>query len=275
MPRLIRAALEKAGVEDAGRVSSGVDVIGDIAIVRLGGFTASEKRRVAGAMLEELRNVRVVMEQEGGIEGEFRLRSLRHLGGEHRTGTVHRENGCAFKVDVEKCYFSPRLSTERLRVADAVRPDERVLNMFAGVGPFSIPIAKLRGARVLSCELNRFAARLHEENDRLNKVEGTIEVVNGDAAELPKATKRRFDRVLMPLPSEAHRFLPTALSMAKKGGTVYYYRHVLGEDDADAAGSLREELLRLLPPKTKFSTRRVREVGPRWIEMVAEIRAPG
>ena len=275
MPRLIRAALERAQVEDAGRVSSGVDVVGDIAIVRLGDFSSREKKKVAKALLEELRNVRVVLEQEGGIEGEYRLRKLSHLGGEKRTLTVHRENGCSYRVDVARCYFSPRLSTERLRIASEVRPSERVLNMFAGVGPFSIPIAKLKGARVLSCELNKSAAGFHLENDRLNRVEELVEVVNADAHDLPKITKRKFDRVLMPLPSEADKYLPTALAMAKKGGNVHYYRHVLGEDESEAAASLREELSALLPRSTRFTVRRVREVGPRWVEMAAEIRAPG
>jgi len=275
VPRLIRAALEKAGVKDPVRVSSGVDVVGDIAIVRLAEFSASEKKGVALALLGELKSVRVVMEQEGGIEGEYRLRRLKHIVGERRTLTVHRENGCAFRVDVAKCYFSPRLSTERLKIASLVKPRERVLNMFAGVGPFSIPIAKMQGARVTSCELNAYAAKLHVENDRLNKVEGLVEVIAGDALDLPDVTKPGFDRVLMPLPSEADRFLPTALKLAKKGGTIHYYRHILGQDEAEAAEALRGELSGLLPRRTEYSVRRVREVGPRWVEMAAEIRAPG
>ncbi len=272
MPRLIRAALDRAGIGEAGRASSGVDVIGDIAIVKLEGFTVAEKRRAAQALLTELKHVSVVMEQEGGIEGEFRLRKLRHLAGERRTLTLHRENGCAFRVDVSKCYFSPRLSTERLRVADQVRPKERVLNMFAGVGPFSIPIAKRTGAKVTSCELNAYAAKLHVENDRLNRVESLVEVINADARDLPRLTKPEFDRVLMPLPSGADRFLPAALELAKKGGVIYYYRHVLGENDQEAKSALQDELGRLLPSRTKYSVRRVREVGPRWHEMAAEIR---
>jgi len=275
LPRLIRSALEKAGVDDPGRVSSGVDVVGDIAIVRLGEFSETEKKRVARTLLEDLKNVRVVMEQEGGIEGEYRLRRVKHLAGDRRTLTVHRENGCAFRVDVAKCYFSPRLSTERLRIASLVKPKERVLNMFAGVGPFSIPIAKLRGARVTSCELNAFAAKLHGENDRLNKVEGLVEVIAGDAMDLPGVTKPGFDRVLMPHPAEADKFLRTALNLARQGGTIHYYRHVLGQDEVEAARALRHELSGLLPRRTNYSVRRVREVGPRWVEMVAEIRAPG
>jgi len=249
--------------------------VGDIAIVRLDDFAATEKLKVARALLDQLTSVRVVMEQRGGIEGEFRLRKLRHLAGEKRTLTVHRENGCAFRVDVAKCYFSPRLSTERLRVAREVKRKERVLNMFAGVGPFSIPIAKLAGARVTSCELNEVAARLHEENDKLNRVERLVEVVHGDAAELPSLVRGKFDRVIMPLPSGADRFLPTALALARKGAVIHYYRHQLGEDEEEAAEALKAELGGILPKGTRYGVRRVRAVGPRWLEMAADIRAPG
>ena len=272
MPRLIRAALERAGVDDVGRGSTGVDVVGDIAIVRLEELRSREKKKVAEALLSELKNVRVVMEQEGGIEGEYRLRRLRHLAGEKRTLTVHRENGCALRVDVAKCYYSPRLSTERLRVADAVNRKERVLNMFAGVGPYSILIAKRAGARVDSCELNAVAAKLHRENVRLNKVESLVSVVNADAADLPEILDSKFDRILMPHPSGADRYLPSALKMAKSGALIHYYRHVLGEDESEGARRLREELSGLVPPGTRFTLRKVREVGPRWLEMAADIR---
>jgi tRNA (guanine37-N1)-methyltransferase len=242
--------------------------------VRLPGLSAAEKRRLAKALAGEARSVKCVYEQEGGIEGELRLRRLKYVAGERRTLTVHRENGCAFKVDVARCYFSPRLSTERLRIAEAAGPRERVLNMFAGVGPFSIEVAKKAGARVTSCEINPYACDLHEENDRMNKVQDRVRVVRGDAAELPSSEKRRYDRVLMPHPSQADRFLPAALALAKRRGTIHYYRHVLGEDEAEAEARLREELGGLLPARAKVAARRVREVGPRWVEMAADIRLP-
>jgi tRNA (guanine37-N1)-methyltransferase len=274
LPRLIREALAEARIAGSKRISTGVDVIGDIAIVRLDGFSSGEKRRVARALLKEMKNVKVVMEQRGAIGGEYRLRKLRHLAGERRTLTTHKENGCAFRVDVARCYFSPRLSTERLRVAEEVKTGERVLNMFAGVGPFSVLIAKRAEAKVTSCELNDYAAELHEENNRLNKVEGLVTVVRADAEDLPAIVKTKFARVLMPLPSEANRYLPTALKLGKKGAIIHYYRHLLGENEEEAAASLREELSVLLPRGTKYTIRRVRDVGPRWVEMSAEIRVP-
>ncbi|HEV2227061.1 MAG TPA: class I SAM-dependent methyltransferase family protein [Nitrososphaerales archaeon] len=274
MPRLIRAALERAGIDNQGRISSGVDVIGDIAIVRLEGFTRREKRKVGRTLMEEMKNVRAVFDQEGGIEGEHRLRKLNHLSGEKRTLTAHRENGCVFRVDVARCYFSPRLSTERLRIAELVGPKEKVLNMFAGVGPFSVPIAKLAGARVTGCEINEYAVRLHEENNGLNKVEGLVSVFEMNANDFPDRSRAKFDRVLMPHPSQANKFLATAIRMTKKGGLVHYYRHVLGRDEVEAGEALKAELSELLPPKSKYAIRKVREIGPRWREMAADIRVP-
>jgi tRNA (guanine37-N1)-methyltransferase len=271
VPRLIKVALERAKVSGG---TSGVDVVGDIAIVRFPELSLAEKRRVAKTLIEEMKNVRVVVEQEGGIEGEYRLRNLRYLAGEKRTETVHRENGCAFRVDIAKCYFSPRLSTERLRVAEEVSKKERVLNMFAGVGPYSILMAKMAGARVVSCELNKLAAKLHLENDVINKVANLVTVIQGDARDLPKITEGKFDRILMPLPAGADKFLPVALRLIRKGGTVHYYRHLLGENEDDAAEALRQELEGFLPDGAKYTSRRVREVGPRWVEMTAEIRMP-
>lgn len=250
-----------------------MDVIGDIAILGPGGEGRRATRKLAESLLERLPNVKCVFQQEGGIEGEFRLRRLRHLAGENRTLTIHRESGCSFKVDVRKCYFSPRLSTERLRIANEVTASERVLNMFAGVGPFSIVIAKKRGAKVTSCELNSYACRLHEENVRLNKVGGLVEVMNLDASDLRKKLDGSFDRVLMPHPSASDKFLLVALSMTARGGVVHYYRHVLGRNEVEASENLRRELDGLLPRGTTYETRRVREVGPRWLELAADIHA--
>jgi tRNA (guanine37-N1)-methyltransferase len=255
-------------------LTTGVDIIGDIAIVRLAKARTAEKKRIAAAILEETKAVRCVFEQVGGIEGDFRLRKLRHLAGEGRTLTIHKENGCTYKVDVARCYFSPRLATERLRVAEIAKKQEAILNMFAGVGPFSILIARMRRVKVMSCELSSYACELHEENDKANKVEGLVRVVNADAMDLPGLTKRKFDRILMPHPSQAYRFLPVALSLAKKGASIHYYRHLLGRDEEEAAENLESELTNLLPASFSYEIRRIREVGPRWVEMAADIRVP-
>ena len=275
MPRLIRQALDRAGIEGAERVSTGVDVVGDIAIVRLEEFGQKEKKRIGEALLAELRNVNGVYEQVGGVEGELRLRSVKHLAGARRTLTVHRENGCQYRVDIARCFFSPRLSTERLRVASQVRKDELVLNMFAGVGPFSIPMARSSRTLVTSCEINPLACRLHRENDRLNRVESLVKVFNDDAQDLPSKLRPEYDRIIMPHPSQANRFVPAALQLAKRKAMIHYYRHVLGRTEEEARENLNKELSELFPRKARYDLRKVREVGPRWLEMVADVRLGG
>jgi len=269
--RLRQALGGELSREELDALEGGIDVVGDIAIVKLRPGLAGKGGVVGGAVLANMKNVRCVYGQEGGIEGDYRVRKLRHLAGEERTTTVHRENGLRFKLDVATCYFSPRLSTERLRIAGEVRDGERVLNMFAGVGPFSITVAKRREAEVLSCDVNEAACGYHLENNRLNKMGARVEVLVGDANELPARTGGRFDRVLMPHPSRSDRFLATALALARPGGVVHYYRHVTGRGPDEARENLEAELAGL--GVRDFDSRKVREIGPRYIELVADIVA--
>jgi tRNA (guanine37-N1)-methyltransferase len=256
-------------------VETGIDVIGDIAIVKLGDEAKGAGGAVGSAILGSMKNVKAVYDQEGGLEGDFRLRRLRHLAGEERTLTLHRENGLRFRVDVEKCYFSPRLSTERARIADLVEDGEMVLNMFAGVGPYSITIARRKRVEVYSNELNETAFRLHLENNRLNKVERRVHMLNEDALGLAGSLGERFDRILMPHPSQSDRFLGTAKSLLKGGGWIHYYRHVSGADLEEARRTLDVELHGMLGDGAYFTSRKVREIGPHYLELVADIRVAG
>src|SRR5712692_4646123 len=139
--------------------------------------------------------------------------------------------------------------------------------MSAGVGPFSILIAKR--TKVWSCELNDAAFKFHVENNGLNKVERRVVMVEGDAMALPEklAGDGPFDRILMPHPSQSNLFLPAALSMLSPGGVVHYYRHMTGRDTAEASRNLRRELGAVAPRLTVRSVRRVRVIGPRDAEL--------
>jgi tRNA (guanine37-N1)-methyltransferase len=274
--KLLRRSLEGLlKPEQASAVETGIDVIGDIAIVKLPEPVKDQGALVGEAILASMKNVKSVFDQEGGLEGDFRLRRLRLLAGEERTLTMHRENGLRFMVDVERCYFSPRLSTERMRIADLTGSAERVLNMFAGVGPYSITLARKKRVEVWSCELNEVAYRLHLENNKLNKVEHLMHMLNQDAAQISGSVEVRFDRVLMPHPSQSNRFLPEALEMVKRGGWIHYYRHHSGADVAEAQARLGEELGEMLGDGAEYTSRRVRAIGPHYVELVADIRVSG
>src|SRR3990170_138698 len=96
------------------------DVVGDIAVIRVPERLKSKSRVVAEAVMRAHGNVKTVLLQAGGVSGDFRLRRLEWVAGEKKTTTVHMEFGCVFMVDLEKCYFSPRLSFERKRIANLV-----------------------------------------------------------------------------------------------------------------------------------------------------------
>ncbi len=98
-------------------------------------------------------------------------------------------------------------------------------------------------------------------------------MLNVDAMTLPEDLRVRFDRILMPHPSQSDRFLGTARRLLKEGGWIHYYRHVSGADVDEARTNLGQELRQILGESVTFSSRKVREIGPHYIELVADIQA--
>lgn len=223
-------------------VPRSVDVVGNVAIVEVPAELSSYKSIIGQAVSEIHGNVRLVLAKAGPVSDQYRVRDLERLAGEGSTLTLHKENNCIFRVDVSKTFFSPRLSYERLRVARQVKPGEVVVDMFAGVGPFSITMAKtMPHVEVFSIDINPEAFRLLEENILLNKVQSQVVPLLGDAAHLVKEKLTNVaDRVLMNLPSQSRNFLQTGcLCLKQKGGIMHYYSFQSERDPIEAS---RDEL---------------------------------
>jgi tRNA (guanine37-N1)-methyltransferase len=199
------------------------EVVGDIAMVE-----DNDAERVAAALMSTSKSIKTVIAPISDVEGEFRTRRFRHVAGEIRTVTLHKEHGLRYRVDLEGAYFTPRLGTERLRIASLVRPGDVVLDMFAGVGPFALLLAK-KGADVIAMDKNPVAVKYLRENALLNKV-NNIEILEGDASELALHYENRADRVIMNLPHSASEFLIPAMRAAKPEGIIHYY--CIAPDDA-------------------------------------------
>jgi tRNA (guanine37-N1)-methyltransferase len=220
------------------------DIVGDIAIV---GEETDNKG--AQKLMEKHKNIKVVLQKKSDVEGEYRIRDYEILAEEKdrdfsdipallrprkATATIHKENGCRFKVDPTEAYFSVRLSTERERVTSKVKKGENVLVMFAGVGPYAINIGKNTEPNlVIGVELNPYAVRFFEENIVLNKLEGKVKALEGDVKNIVPKLKDEFDRVVMPLPKDAETFLYLATKKLRKGGTIHLYK-ILHENDVNA-----------------------------------------
>jgi tRNA (guanine37-N1)-methyltransferase len=229
--RSLKDALkDKLSADELLLLPTSFDVIGDIAILELTPDLSDKRKIIGEALLETFHNLKVVTEKMTRVDTEYRTRGLDVIAGEDRKVTVHREQGCLYKLNVESAYFSPRLGFERLRVASQVREGERVLVMFAGVGPYAILIAKkAKVSEVCAIELNPEAFKYMVENIRLNKVD--VKPILGDAGKEVKALGK-FDRIIMPLPKDAGNFLDSALPALKDDGIIHLYDFSSGEEES-------------------------------------------
>ena len=264
--------------EDLSKIYNSFDVVGDIAIIRLPCASPINAQAAAAAILSSHRNVKTVLLHASPVAGDLRLRRLTHVAGENKTSTVHREFDCLFSVDVAKCYFSPRLAHERMRITRIVEPSETVVNMFAGVGCFSIAIAKhSRAARVFSIDVNPAALQFMQENIRLNRVYDKVIPLLGDSKEIINSRLQRVaDRVLMPLPEKALEYLPCAVSALKaSGGWIHYYGFEHAAKTESPVEKVKLKVAETLDAlgvgfEVPFA-RIVRSTGPNWYQVVADI----
>jgi tRNA (guanine37-N1)-methyltransferase len=185
-------------------------------------------RAAADAVVESDVPAATVLNRASEVRGEFRLREFEVLAGDG-TETVHREYGHEFLLDLAEVYFSPRLATERHRVVERVREGERVVDMFAGVGPFAVPMAS-RGADVLAVDKNPVAVEYCRENARRNGVADRVAAVEGDVRAVARERPDAADRLVMNLPHSADDFLDAAVSLAADDCLVHFY-DIQHEDD--------------------------------------------
>ncbi|MFB6110601.1 MAG: class I SAM-dependent methyltransferase family protein [Halodesulfurarchaeum sp.] len=193
--------------------------LGDLAIIDVEEPEAAEA--VAEAIWQSDLPVDGVLNRASKVKGETRTRDWEVLRGS-TTRTVHREYGSAFHLDVDRVYFSPRLATERHRVVEQVEPGERVFDMFAGVGPFAIPMAK-RGADVVGTDVNEAAIDFFRENARRNGVEERVSAIAEDVRTVAPSYEDWADRIVMNLPHSAESFLESAIRIAGAEARIHYY----------------------------------------------------
>lgn len=275
MTRLLKKSLESfLSLQESKELFSAFDQIGNIIVVRIPNSLLSKKKLIGETLLEQVKTAHSVFYQSSAVEGNFRTRNLELLAGEDKTQTEYKEFGCRFIVDVKKAFFSPRLSTERERIANLVKDGEIVINMFGGVGMFSILAAKKKKCVVYNIDINPSASKLCEKNIEKNKLVGKVISLNGDAIKLINETlTNKGDRTLMLLPERSDEFLDTAISATKNGGIIHYYSHIHSDKKQDAPKLSEKHFLKI--SKTKFkilNSKIVRPVGPRYYQTVVDVQ---
>ncbi len=196
------------------------DIIGDVCILKLHRELEPYIGEIGNALLEAKRNIRVVA-LDKGVEGEFRIRNIEVIAGDPNLETTHVENNLRFKLDPSLVYFSPRLATERARVAGMVSGG-RVLDMFAGVGPFSLNCSRHgKPDEVIGIDLNPDCIEYFQNNIKLNSASDNVSAYLGDANEA-SIGMGPFDLIIMNLPHGSMEFLPTAYQIMDEGRIHLY-----------------------------------------------------
>ncbi len=233
---LTQALQEKLPPDLLAKVPQAFDIIGNIVILDIPLQLKPYQNLIGEAILQTQKNVKTVLAKASDISGVFRVRNYDYIAGEHKTQTIHREFGCQYHVDMAKAYFSPRLSHEHERVAAQVQDDEVVADLFAGVGPFAVLIGKRNPTvKVYAVDLNPDAVELLKVNVRVNKVDGNVYPVLGNAREVAQTKLRAsVDRVIMNLPETAIEFVDVACNAIKpQGGVVHFYGFVRAPDSIE------------------------------------------
>ena len=204
---------------------SGWGRIGHVAVLSLPSGLQERASEIGEALLQ-IRGIRTVVVRSGGIAGRERRPRIKVLAGEPQTETIHKEHGCKFRLDVAQVMFSRGNVYERGRIARLVRPGEVVVDMFAGVGQFTLPIAKnANPKKVYAIEHNPVAFSYLKENVELNRLGRVVRPLLGDCVEV--APRGVADRVIMGILHVTHRYLPLAFEVIKRrGGVIHYHESV-------------------------------------------------
>jgi tRNA (guanine37-N1)-methyltransferase len=246
------------------------DLFGEVAVLEIPDELIPKEETIGRALLKLYPKLRAVFKKSGEVRGEFRVRELKLIAGTGSSVTTYKEHGCTYRFDIAKVFFTPRLSTERLRVAEQAKAGEVVVDMFAGVGPFSILIAKKQPKikKIYAIDLNPDAVLYMKENIILNKAQEKIIPLVGDATKIvSKELKGVADRVIMNLPKTGEDFLPYAIQALKKKGVIHFYTFAADEEsvEADLKKKLSGYKYRIL------ETRRVKPYAPHEWTFAADI----
>ena len=227
------------------------DLLGNIALVK---FDRSEKissKKIwAEKFLKTHKQITTVLEKSSKISGRLRTPKTKYISGIKTSESLYRENNCLFRLNVDTCYFSPRLSSERLELADKVKKNESVLVMFGGVAPFAVVIAKnSKAKKVVSIELGKDCSKYALENVKRNKLKN-VEIIQGDVRRVLSKIKEKFDRIVMSRPNLKDSFLDVAFKHIKKNGTIHYYGFYLESE--------KEKLIELINYEANKAKKKIR-----------------
>ena len=199
------------------------DQIGSISIIDIPDELKNYERIIGQELIRLHKNIKTVYKKGSARSGIYRTRKLNYLAGERTEITEHKEFGCKLRMNIRRCYFSPREGTERSRLIKQIRKGETIMVFFAGIGPYPILISRHTKAKnIIGIELNPVAVKYFRENAKINKAKN-VSIIEGDVRKKAKEFYGLCDRVIMPLPETGYKYLEEAIKCLKKEGIINFY----------------------------------------------------
>lgn len=276
MTALKELLAKKLAKKELALLRASFDIIGSIAIIEVPRELIKKQKIIAAAVLSLNPYIKTVAKKSGGHTGRYRRQKLFILAGEKTKVTEHKESGLRMKLNAETCYFSPRLVTERMRIASLVKPGEKVLVMFSGIAPYPLVLAKHSPAKkIVGIEMNPEAHKYAVENIALNKLQHKIMLYKGDVKKILPELSEKFDRIIMPLPKTGEEFLDTALAKIKKKGTIHLYQFAEENKFAEAEQKVLKECKQLNRKCTILQIVKAGQHAPRVFRVCLDVEVMG
>ncbi len=264
------------GEDFSRRIWKRMEIIGDILVLRKPLNVELEKlRRLAAHIMDCLFYIKSAWCSISEIKGKHRVRDYVFLCGEYRSETIYVEHGARFLVDITRVYISPALNYEHRRVSEKVRDNETVVNMFAGIGLFSIVSALRKKITVYSIDVNPYAYYYMVKSIGLNRLKGKVIPILGDAKDvIERELSGIADRVLMPLPELVYDYLKYALYALKSKGFLHVYLFVKGRNRGEAKMNAISDYTQFLKKHVEKAhvreVRVIRSVGTKKYQVVID-----
>jgi len=215
----------KLNAKEIKALPHGYQIIGKILLIKLKPELLKHKKIIGNVVIDLFPYIHTVclMKQ---VKGEERKPKIEIIAGcKKSTQTIHNEHGCQFLIDVSKIMWSQGNKEERMRLVKLVKKGETIVDMFSGIGYFSIFIAKYSNSKkIYSIDINPIAIEYLRKNIWLNEVENKIEILQGDCRKFANLLENVADRIIMGYLFETEKFLPCALKIAKKNSFIHLHR---------------------------------------------------
>jgi len=237
------------------KLPSSYDIVGDVVLIRLNNIPEKYWREIGNALLKFHRGKKAAYAIVGETSGKERVFPLKLIAGVHVEKTFYVEYGCKFIVYIGKVYINPSFSYEHKRISELVSDGEKVLDMFAGIGGFSIITAKYKNVEVVALDINPYAIKSINESLKINRLKGIVMPIHAESSRSERLLNRKFSRVIMNLPSLSHMFIRNAVKLiSDEGGIIHYYRF---------SQTSTEPLHELISEVAKYGRRIVKILGVR------------